>query len=190
MLRWVLVGAIVLFLLNSVSISHSPPPSLAPLLTILGHMETIHTAAMAIALDDSTTGAGTGGYPADVGAKTNLEYIAYLVQRGGIKESQLDLFCKEGVHPKSLKELRAENLAIKFANVSVNDPRETIFAVTRNYAEQPTAPPQENVSPVVDYKNGIAMITLGGGSGISRSQAIREGPTGVLPPREPKFLGD
>ncbi len=145
---------------------------------------------MVIALEDSTTGAGKGGYPADVGAKTNLEYIAYLVQRGGIKESQLDHFCKAGVHPKSLKELSSEHLAIKFANVSINDPRETIFAVTRNYSELPVPAPQAGVSSIVDYKNGIAMITLGGEAGISRFQAIHEGPVCVLPPREPKFLGD
>lgn len=193
LLRWVLGIAIVIFLLSLLSMSDHIPPSLKrqrQLQAIASRMRMIQTDAMALTLDDSTTGAGKGGYPADTGMKTNLEYIAYLVQRGAIKESQLDLFCKEGLHPKSLKDLRTEHLAIKFANVSASDPQTTLFTVTRNYRETPDSAPQVDGPSSFDYSQGVAVITIGGERGISRAQVRNENAMGTLPPREPKFLGD
>ena len=118
-------------------------------------------AARQAVLDAEQGGSKEIGYPADIGIRSQAAYLGLLVKNGYLK-------------PKDLKAFHAEHFAI--ANVSKNDPPETIFVISRsddNPWNQGT--PQDRV------------IVHAAGDGASYRGSSR-GDWGPLPPRTPAFL--
>lgn len=149
----------------------------------------IYYGAQCEALDFKTTGEGKGGYPADIGVKSGLEYIRYLVQRNVLKEADLKLFCLAGKRVSSIAELKAENIAYRFANVSSKDSPETIFIVTRNVVEGMPAPKKWwDFSKDDPFAKAYVVMRLGGDGSFYTKLPPDLKTLGDLPPREPKFL--
>lgn len=152
----------------------------AQLLGATSNARQIYFAAESLAIEEVGDKNGPGGFPADVGVKSGMEYIAYLLKRGAIKEEDLKIFCKPGRAKNSFKDLRAEDIVYRFANVSAKDVGDTAFIVSRNVVEGP--------SDEGYLKKGYIVIHRGG-DGLSQAKMPPDPKLiGPLPPREPKFL--
>lgn len=150
----------------------------------ISQAQQIYKAVQTLSLDDANTGSGKGGLPADAGVKSTREYIAYLVQRNAIKESDLTLFCKPGRSVHSLKELQDDDSAYCFANVAAGDPAGTVFIVSRNVVEDPSSKKEWNFSKDKPPQKPFVVLHLGGdGATYSKMPSDLK-----LPPREPHFL--
>jgi len=158
------------------------------LLDALVQIKQISDTVMARAYDTDLSIADRIVYPADSGAKSNLEYVRFLVTKGVFKESDLDLFCKLGRKVKKLADLHDEDLAVRFANVSINDPGETIFGVIRVKGQKSWWQFWLDAKEVEARKVGYALIRLDG-SGVFYIKPLEDlNALTPLPPREPKFL--
>lgn len=160
------------------------------LMQYLSNAKQVYTAARAVTLDFATTGEGKGGYPADIGVKSGLEYVRYLVQTKVFKEGDLKVFCLAGKGVYSIAELKADNIAFRFANVSSQDPPDTIFIVSRNLIEGMPAPKKWwDFSAENPFAKGYVIIRLNGDGAFYTAKSPPDLKTlGGLPPREPKFL--
>ncbi|PAW77025.1 MAG: hypothetical protein B9S32_13050 [Verrucomicrobia bacterium Tous-C9LFEB] len=195
--RWwyfILLGWVVFALLFfALPVSHGSYAK-AHLLRALSNTKQIYTAFQSADVDYSVTGQGAAGiwYPADLGVKTNLEYVTRLVQHGVFKESDLSLFCKPGIQVNALKDLKREHLAFCFANISEKDARSSnaVWMVTRNVVEGMPAPKKWwDFSKDDPFSKGYIIFRIGGdGAFYTQNNPPDLKTLGGLPPREPKFL--
>lgn len=183
-----LAGFFILFYLFLESLPGSRPIGKSLLLDALIQIKQVSNGVMARAYDSDLPIADRIVYPADSGAKSNLEYVRFLITKGVFKESDLPLFCKPDRTIKKIADLRAEDLAVRFANVSINDPGETIFGVIRVRGQKSWWEFWQDAKEVETRKVGYALIRLDG-SGIFYQKPLEDLNTLTpLPPREPKFL--
>lgn len=131
-----------------------------------------------------------GGLPADIGAKSNFEYVTYLVKKGFLEERDLRWFCKHEARRESLKDLRPEDLNVKFANVSRYDPPETVFFATANYTRDSKPAWKWRIGTTPPYKDGFSVVLLNTNGKRFEKASVESSQFGALPPREPAFLGD
>lgn len=156
----------------------------------LSNAKQIYIGAYAQSLDYETTKIGKGGFPADVGVKSGVEYVRYLCRENVFKESDLPILCKAGHARRTLAELKADDLAFRFANVSAKDGPDTIFIVSRNVIEGIPKTRKwwqffRNDDP---FSKGYVVFTLGGDGRFFMKLPVDWSKLGTLPPREPKFL--
>jgi len=181
------VLALVLPLLPGVCILSSSSMDKARLVQSLSHAKVIQV-AMSAYLEDNP---GKKVYPADVGAKTRLEYIQYLVKIGVLAEKDaLGLFGKHHGEPSQIKEMRPEDLRFRIVNVSSKDSPDTLFLTSENYVVTPVVKRKSWFSWGERYKKGIVVLLLGCEGAIYSAQRADAGQIGILPSREPAFLGD
>ncbi len=191
-MRWywkVLWGLFIfVFLIALILPFSNRPKNKARLLNATSNARQIHIGIQSALLDNANTQTLKGVLPADIGAKTNLEYVTFLVKSGIFKESDLRIFCKPGRKITSLKDLKADDLYFAFANLSSEDVTNgnSIFIVSRNWAEEYAADPS-GVSNKESDKNGYVIFNIGG-DGVSYTKKPPAPLTIHLPPREPKFL--
>lgn len=148
----------------------------------------IHIALQSVMLDEINTAGIPVMYPADAGIKTNLEYITYLVKNNVFKESDLPLFCRPGMEVTSLKDLRAENIVFRFANLSSKDKTdsEMIFLVSNGPLPQVKGP--WYFFKQYPFKNGYVVFEIGGDGAFYTQPGFDIKKAGHLPPRDPPFL--
>jgi hypothetical protein len=154
----------------------------------MNNVRQIHIGLQGAALDFDNT-AIVNPYPVDLGIKTNLEYITYLVKNGVFKESDLSIFCWQGTHVTSLKDLRAEDLAYRFANRSSKDESDPdmIFLISNG-------PMPETKAPWYVFwhrsfrHTGQVVVEMGGSASFYTQPNLDIKQLGHLPPRDPPFL--
>lgn len=129
-------------------------------------------------------------YPADAGIRTNRDYIKRLVESGAVKESDLPFFCKDGVSVTRLEELRDEDLAFAFANLSASDVRNgtnLIFLASRRLAHAINTH-QTDAEANPSLKGGYIVMKVSGDASFYARLITDTQVIGTLPAGEPKFL--
>lgn len=163
-----------------------------PLLRLLSMAKQVYVATVTASLDYASTGIDRRVFPADMGITSNLEYVRYLVRSRIISESDLHLFCKRDRNARSLDSLQSEDIVFRFANVSVNDPPETIFCVSYNVLE--VKPPHKwweflkRGNFPYPFNKAYIVMRLNGDGGFNFKMPPDPKNIAPLPPREPKFL--
>lgn len=196
-LGWVLVVLLLGFLFGfTLPAGHNM--GAVRLLRAMHNAKEVYTGIQRAALDQSETGAGGFAYPADVGAKTNLEYVRYLVRSKVFKESDLKLLCKRERNVRSLAELKADDIAFSFANISEKDSTEAgsnrVLWIVRVSYEKAQTPIEDLWNCITTgkmqgkYQEGYVVMHIGGDCSFYTKMPPDLKTIGSLPPREPKFL--
>lgn len=126
--------------------------------------------------------------PADCGAKSNLDYIRILVNRGVLKENEIQLLCKNSQKAQKLSDLRSEDLAVQFTNASATDSGETVFFVIRVKNEDPWWQFWINSKQTRNVEVGYVRCNLDGSGCYIQKPIEKLNALDPLPSRDPKFL--
>lgn|GEM_PF-5364299 len=125
---------------------------------LLADMRSLQQAISLKILDDSQSGTGSYGLPADIGAKTARAYLEPLVTDGYLERATLDRMLER----------------ISVVNVSKSDPAETPFLL--------------DLQEDGDVVKAFVVFRLGGGGGAFKREQDWEAQEALLPKREPQIL--
>jgi hypothetical protein len=166
--RWILFfGAVVilvvalLFGIPAMNRAHVQ----GELTTMLSNARQLHLALQTMSLDDFEAGKRSSGFPADIGVKTAREYFDRLLTGNYLTRSDLERL------------LKGADFAV--ANVSISDPPDTAFLISRSYFDMKSG----------KGGKGFIVFAKGGSGGVYRRPADASGPNVVkLPNRQPRIL--